>query len=69
MPMAVVMTSSASEMKKIFDLCDKNGDGLINREDFKNIGGEHFDGEQVKWLGYAAFVKESGLWLSLTRWL
>ena len=47
MPMAVEITSSASGMKKIFDLCDKNGDGLIKREDFKSIGGEHFDEEQV----------------------
>ncbi len=47
MPMAVDITSSASNMRKIFDLCDKNGDGLINREDFKSIGGEHFHEEQV----------------------
>jgi len=59
--MAVVMTSSASEMKKIFDLCDKNGDGLINWEDFKSIGGEHFKGEQVRRV-HGALWKELGLW-------
>lgn len=35
-------------MKTIFDLCDKDSDGLIRRRDFRSIGQEHFDEEQVR---------------------
>lgn len=47
MPMAVGIISSAKDMKMIFDLCDEDRDGHISWQDFRIIGQEHFDKEQV----------------------
>ena len=46
MPMTVGI-KSREDMKMIFGLCDKDGDGLIRWQDFRGIGQEHFDQEQV----------------------
>lgn len=45
--MEASLNSGVEQMKVIFDLCDQDNDGLINAQDFRKIGQEHFENQHV----------------------
>ena len=41
--------SAVEHLRMIFDLCDRDRDGVITAEDFRLIGQQHFGKTQVSW--------------------
>ena len=53
--------SVSEHLKLIFDLCDKDKDGIIAAKDFRVIGIEHFGKTQVREMGNSTVAVTLGL--------